>query len=88
MIQQTRDLFGNAFPAINLFNETISVAANIPAFINRGLNYGMYERVGGVVREVAAGDGTVAGKIVMWLQDGQALENMVKAIPFPTISYE
>lgn len=25
----------------------------------------------------------MAGKMVMWLQDGSALENMVKAIPFP-----
>ena len=56
---------------------------SIPVSINRGLSNGMYERVGGVVREVTGGDGAVAGKMVMWLQDSNSLENIVKAIPFP-----
>lgn len=44
------DLFGNAFFAtLNIVGPTI----NIPVSITRGLNMGVYERVGGVVREVA-----------------------------------
>ena len=82
MIQQIWNHFGNPFP-FPLFNQSFSFVANVPVFINRGLNYGTYERVGGVVREMTGGDGTVAGKTVMWLQDSNSLENMVKAIPFP-----
>lgn len=78
------DCLGSPFSnTINIFSTPVTVATSIPVSINRGLSNGMYERVGGVVREVAGGDGTVAGKMVMWLQDGSALENMVKAIPFP-----
>ena len=84
MIQQVGGLFGNySFPALNIFSTPVTVATSIPVSIHRGLSSGVYERVGGIVREVAGGDGNVAGKTVMWLRDGDALENMVKAIPSP-----
>ena len=84
MIQQIGDLFGNSFSAtLNIFSTPVTVATSIPVFITRGLDRGVYERVGGVVRKVAGGDDGVAGKMVMWLRDSDALENMVKAIPCP-----
>ena len=83
MIQQTGDLLGNSFPTLAIFSPPVTVATSIPVSIIRGLDQGVYERVGGVVREVAGGDDGVAGKMVMWLRDSEALENMVKAIPCP-----
>lgn len=86
MIQQIGDLFGGSATAaatLKIFSPTVKVATNIPVSITRGLDQGVYERVGGVVREVAGGDDGVAGKTVMWLRDSGALENMVKAIPCP-----
>ena len=84
MIQQIGDLFGNSFSAtLNIFSTPVTVATSIPVSITRGLGRGVYERVGGVVREVAGGDDGVVGKMVMWLRDSDALENMVKAIPCP-----
>ncbi|WP_143325152.1 hypothetical protein [Candidatus Synechococcus spongiarum] len=77
------DIFGNPSATLNIFSTPVTVATSVPVSINRGLSNGMYERVGGVVREVAGGDSTGAGKMVMWLQDSKALENMVKSIPFP-----
>ena len=70
---------GNAlFDTLNIVGPTI----NIPVSITRGLNVGIYERVGGVVREVAGGE-SLPGRTVMWLRDGNALDTMVKTIPFP-----
>ena len=85
MIQQFGDLFGGGTAAttLKIFSPTVKVATNIPVSISRGLDQGAYERVGGVVREVAGGAGDAAGKTVMWLRDGNALENVVKAIPCP-----
>lgn len=74
---------GTSTTTLNIFSTPVTVATSIPVSINRILSNGMYERVGGVVREVAGEDGAVAGKTVMWLQDGKALESMMKAIPFP-----
>ena len=83
MTQQTGNLLGNSFPTLNIFSTPVTVATSIPVSITRGLDQGIYERVGGVVREAAGGDGNVAGKTVMWLRDSEALENMVKAIAYP-----
>ncbi|KKZ14127.1 MAG: hypothetical protein TH68_05660 [Candidatus Synechococcus spongiarum 142] len=67
------DIFGNPSATLNIFSTPVTVATSVPISINRGLSHGMYERVGGVVREAAGADG-VAGKTVMWLRDGRALE--------------
>ncbi len=75
MIQQIGDLFGNSSSAtLKIFSSAVKVATNIPVSITKGLNRGVYERVGGVVREMAGRADVVAEKTVMWLRDGNALK--------------
>ncbi len=63
----------------------VQVALHVPAHIAQGISSGIYERVGGVVREVGS------KQVVAWLREayetGQpVLSNLVSASPVGVVS--